>query len=102
MQAILAGRGVAADYVRYLEKAPTRAELEVVLAKLGADDPRAMMRTGEDVYQRLGLADASRGELFEAMVEYPVLIERPIVVVGRRAVVARPAERVLELLGPET
>lgn len=96
------GRGVAANYVRYLEQAPTRAELEVVLAKLGADDPRAMMRTDEDVYHRLELADASRGELFDAMVGYPVLIERPIVVVGMRAVVARPAERVLELLGPES
>ena len=56
------------------------------------------MRTGEAVYKELGLADAEGGALLDAMAENPVLIERPIVIRGDRAVVARPPERVLELL----
>jgi arsenate reductase (glutaredoxin) len=99
VQAILASRGVAAQYVRYLERAPTRADLEGVLVKLGTDDPRTIVRSSEPDYERLGLATASRDEVLDALVAYPVLIQRPIVVIGDRAVVARPAERVLELLG---
>ena len=57
-----------------------------------------MMRTGESVYEELGLADADRDRLVSAMVDHPILIERPIVIVGDKAVVARPPERLLEIL----
>jgi arsenate reductase len=97
-QGILADRGVDADYVRYLEHAPTRADLEEVLRKLGTDDPRAMVREKEPVYQELGLASAGRDELLDAMAANPILIQRPIVIKGDRAVVARPPDKVLELL----
>jgi arsenate reductase len=100
VQGLLAERGVEADYVRYLDTAPDRAELERVMGLLGIDDPRDMMRTGEPVYRELGLAEAGRDELLDAMAAHPILIERPIVIVGDRAVIARPAERALELLGP--
>lgn len=98
VQAILADRGVEADYIRYLEKAPTRRALVELMGQLGIDDPRLMMRTGESVYTALGLASAAPGQLLDAMVAHPVLIERPIVVHEGRAVIARPPERVLELL----
>jgi arsenate reductase len=65
---------------------------------LAIDDPRQMMRTGEAVYAELGLADASPVELLEAITKNPMLLERPIFVVGDRAVIARPPERLLELL----
>lgn len=97
-QGILAERGIDAEYVRYLDNAPSRDELERVMKLLGTDDPRQMMRTGEAVYKELGLADADRDRLLDAMTEHPILIERPIVIRGDRAVIARPAERVLELL----
>ena len=97
-QGILAERGIEADYVRYLETAPSRQELERIMGLLGIDDPRQMMRTGEAVYAERGLADADRDTLLDAMVADPILIERPIVIIGDRAVIARPAERVLELL----
>lgn len=100
-QGILAERGIEADYVRYLEQVPTRDELERVMKLLGIDDPRQMMRTGESAYRELGLADADHDRLLEAMTEHPVLIERPIVIRGDRAVIARPPERVLELLGDQ-
>jgi arsenate reductase (glutaredoxin) len=95
---LLAERGVEADYVRYLEQAPTREELERVLALLGTDDPRVMIRTKEPEYAELGLESAGRDELLDAMAAHPRLIQRPIVVRGDRAVVARPPERVLALL----
>jgi arsenate reductase len=98
VQGILAERGVDADYVRYLEQTPSRAEIETVLALLGTDDPRSIMRTGEAVYQELDLAGAGRAALLDAMVENPILIERPIVIRGDRAVVGRPPENVLDLL----
>ena len=97
-QGILAERGIEADYVHYLEQVPTRGELERIMKLLDIDDPRQMMRTGEDVYKELGLAEADRDRLLDAMTEHPILIERPIVIRGDRAVIARPAERVLELL----
>ena len=98
VQGILAERGVEADYVRYLEQTPTREQIESVLAMLGTDDPRAIMRTGEAVYTALGLAGAERHALLDAMVANPILIERPIVIRGGRAVVGRPPENVLDLL----
>jgi arsenate reductase (glutaredoxin) len=77
---------------------PTRAELERLMDLLGIEDPRQMMRTGEAIYVEMGLADRSRGELLDAVTQHPILLERPIFVVGARAVIARPPERVLELL----
>ncbi len=97
-QGILVEHGIEADYVRYLEAAPTRGELERVLGLLGADDPVAIARTGEDQWNELGLAGASREEILDALAANPILIERPIVIRGERAVVGRPPERVLELL----
>ena len=98
VQGILAERGVDADYVRYLEQAPSRTDIEAVLARLGTDDPRAIMRTGEAAYKELDLAGADRDTLLDAMVTHPILIERPIVIRGDRAVVGRPPENVLDLL----
>ena len=98
VQGILSERGVEADYVRYLEQAPSRDEIEAVLTRLGTDDPRTIMRTGEAVYKELGLGGADRDALLDAMVANPILIERPIVIRGDRAVVGRPPENVLDLL----
>ncbi len=97
---LLAEQGVEANYLEYLQQAPSRAELERVMGLLGIDDPRQMMRTGEPVYDQLGLGTADRDRLLDAMVDHPVLIERPVVIRGDRAVIGRPPERVLELLEP--
>lgn len=97
----LAERHVEADYVAYLEAVPSRAELETLVRKLGLASPRGMMRAGEAVYRELGLAEADDERLYEAMLAHPILIERPIVVRGERAVIARPPEKLLELLDGE-
>ena len=98
-EGILRERGIDADYIRYLEKAPSREDLEEVLAKLGTDDPRDIVRTKEPEYEQLGLDRAGRDELLDAMVAHPILIQRPIVIRGDKAVVARPPERLLALFG---
>jgi len=85
--------------VRYLETPPTAAQLRALLDKLGLS-ARQLLRTGEDEYKSLALANSelSEAELIEAMVEHPRLIERPILVAGDKAIVGRPPERVLEIL----
>lgn len=96
--ALLKEKGVEADVIRYLDSPPTVDQLRELMKLLGIDDPREMMRTGEPAYAELGLADASVDRLLEAITQKPILLERPIFVRGDRAVIARPAERVLELL----
>jgi arsenate reductase len=96
---LLAERGVDADLVHFLVDTPSRDEIVRIYGLLGVEDPRAMMRTGEPEYRELGLKDADDEALFDAMVAHPILIERPIVIVGDRAVVARPPERLLDLVG---
>jgi arsenate reductase len=95
---LLADRGVDADLVHYLDDTPSRDEIVRIYRLLGLDDPRQMMRKGERVYRELGLADAGDEALFDAMAAHPILIERPVVIVGDRAVIARPPERLLELI----
>jgi arsenate reductase len=96
--AILKEAGVEAELVRYLDTPPTRVELSSLMTRLGIRDPRDMMRTGEAVYAELDLASAGPDQLLDAIVAHPILLERPIFIRGDRAVIARPPERVNELL----
>jgi arsenate reductase len=97
-QSILDEHQLDAEVVRYLDTPPTVEDLGRLLAMLGVKDPRAMMRTGEPEYRALKLERASSDELLEAIASHPILLERPIFVSGDRAVIARPPERLLELL----
>jgi len=94
-RALLEERGVAFVERRYLEDPLSPAELAELAARLGRP-PREWARRGEDAWT----LDDSAGdaEVLAAMAQHPVLIERPILVRGARAVVGRPPERVLELL----
>jgi arsenate reductase len=99
-QELLAEHGVVATQVRYLDEPPSRSELQRVLGLLGTADPRVLLRTGEPLAAELGLSDADDDAVLDALAAHPVLIQRPVVIVGDRAVVARPPERLLELLEP--
>lgn len=96
--ALLEEKGIAAEVVLYLETPPSAEELDAILTKLGKE-PREVMRKGEAAYKDLGLADESlsRDALIEAMVGEPILIERPIVVNGKKAAIGRPPESVLDI-----
>jgi arsenate reductase (glutaredoxin) len=84
--------------VEYLKDNPTRADVEQLMRLLGIKFPKAMMRTNEPAFRELALGDANDDELIDAMVAHPILIERPIIIKGDRAVIGRPPKRVLELL----
>ena len=96
---LLEARGLQPRVVHYLETPPSAAELRELLGKLGYN-ARQLLRSGEEVYQTLNLADPTLDDeaLIAAMLEHPRLIERPILVVGDKAIIGRPSERILELL----
>ncbi|MBX8516527.1 arsenate reductase (glutaredoxin) [Pseudomonas cichorii] len=96
---LLQARGLTPDVVLYLETPPDAAQLRDLLAKLGIG-PRQLLRSGEDDYKALNLADPSLSDeqLIAAMASHPKLIERPILVAGDKAVIGRPPENILELL----
>ncbi|QPR56248.1 arsenate reductase (glutaredoxin) [Aeromonas allosaccharophila] len=96
--ALLEQHGIAPDVVLYLEQAPSEDEIRNLLALLGFSDPRQLMRTKEDLYKELGLADVSGDALVSAMHQHPKLIERPIVIKNGQARIGRPPEQVLEIL----
>jgi len=96
---LLEARGLTPEVVRYLETPPDAATLKALLGKLGIG-ARQLLRSGEDEFKTLGLADPalSDDQLIDAMARHPKLIERPILVAGNKAGIGRPPEKVLEIL----
>lgn len=96
---LLRERGIEPEVVEYLKTPPTAAELDRVLRLLGLE-PRQLMRTQEAAYKAAALDDRelTRAALIEAMVEHPVLIERPVVIANGKAALGRPPEKVLPIL----
>ena len=96
---LLQAQGLTPNVVRYLETPLNAAQLSDLLAKLKIS-ARQLLRTGEEEYTTLNLADSnlSDAQLIDAMAANPKLIERPILVVGNHAVIGRPPEKVLEIL----
>ncbi len=97
--ALLEGKGVKPKIVEYLKEPPSAAELKAILKKLGLT-PRELMRRKEPPYAALKLDNSKLSDdaLIKAMVENPVLIERPIVVNGAKAALGRPPEDALKIL----
>ena len=100
LAALLAGRGVEYEGVDYHRTGLSEATIRDLLAKADAG-PRDFLRTREPLVAELGLLDGagvSDDELIARMAEHPRLMQRPVVVRGERALLARPIERALELL----
>jgi arsenate reductase len=97
--ALLEKKGVKATVIEYLKTPPSAQELKALLAKLKLT-PRELMRKKEPPYAALRLDDEKLSDdaLIKAMVEHPVLIERPIVVNGEKAALGRPPEAVARIL----
>jgi arsenate reductase len=100
---LLGTQGIRPEVVHYLETPPDAATLDRLLGLLDLQ-PRQLMRTREAAYRDHGLDDPAltRQQLIEAMVRWPQLIERPIVVRGNRAALGRPPEKVLDILRPDS
>lgn len=96
--ALLQERGLTPTVIEYLKTPPTRTQLKQLLRQL-AMKPEALARKGEEIYkERYACRSLSDEQWIDALAEHPILIERPIVVRGDRAVVGRPPERVLDLI----
>jgi arsenate reductase len=97
---ILEERGVAVEIVPYLQAPPDRATLTRIVDTV-ANPPADLVRK-DDRFKELGLDPADyveRDAVIDVLLAHPELMERPVVFVGERAVIARPSEKVLELLG---
>ena len=89
--------GVELEIVEYLKAPPDEVELKELLGKLGLN-AHGVIRSKEEVYSQLELSpDSNEEELLAAIIKYPILLERPIVVKGKQAVIGRPPENVKEL-----
>jgi len=98
---LLEEHGVDAEIIEYLESPPTKKEIKRILKLLGMDDPRDLMRKNEKAYSEHGLDDPelTMDALVNTMIQEPILIQRPIIIANGTAVIARPAENILPLLG---
>ena len=96
---LLKEKGINPDIVLYLETPPSEKQLESILKKLNFK-ARDLLRKVEAEFKEQRLSDQSKSEqdLIRAMIEFPKLIERPIVIYGERAIIGRPPENVLEII----
>jgi arsenate reductase len=96
---LIESSGFVPEVIEYLKQPPGYDELVQVLDLLGME-PRELMRTGEKTYQENNLDDPglSREDLIKAMIDNPILIERPIVIHDGRAIIGRPPEKVRDIL----
>jgi arsenate reductase (glutaredoxin) len=100
---ILAERGIHADVVEYLQAPPDRAALEQIIDAI-SDPPSALIRH-DDRFRELGLDPdgyQDRDRVVVLLLAHPELLQRPVIIRGGRGVIARPSERVLELLTPNS
>jgi len=98
---LLNEEGIEPDIINYLTDPPTQKELSAILKKLGMT-PKELIRFKEPVADKLRIKSSDNrpdAEWLKLMVENPILIERPIVIASQKAVIGRPPEKVLDLIG---
>lgn len=96
---LLDERGVDYETCLYLQTPPSTDELAAIIKGLGFTSARDLIRTKQKEYKELGLAQVENEQsLIAAMCEHPVLIERPILLKGKKAALGRPPENILDLL----
>jgi len=95
---LLRSRGIDPEVVLYLENPPNTLELTQLLQKLAISAEQLLRRSEQEFKDNFRGLELTETQLIEAMIRYPKLIERPIVVAGDRAVLGRPPEKVLEII----
>lgn len=97
--ALLEERGINASVVHYVDTPLNAQQISALLSKLDLS-ARQLMRSGESIYSEKGLdnPNLSEAQLIDAMVQAPILMQRPILEVGQRAVIGRPLVNLTELL----
>jgi len=97
-KALLDEKNIKANVRDYLKNPPSKDELRDVLKKLNIS-AKELLRTNEELYVSLNLKDENNeGKLIELMVQNPILIQRPIIIKGKKAIIARPIENLKEFL----
>ncbi len=95
---LLENKNINSNVLKYLEQTPSKEQLKDVLLKLKIS-AKELLRTSEDIYKELNLKDINDEEiLIDFMIKNPILIERPIIIKGDKAVIARPIENLSELI----
>ncbi len=96
---LLKDKGIDPKVILYLETPPSEKELVLILKKLNME-ARELLRKGEAEFKEQNLSDTSKSEedVIQAMVNFPKLMERPIVIYGDRAIIGRPPENVLKII----
>ena len=96
---LLDDKGINPEVTEYLNEPPSTEELNEILDLLSLE-PRELMRQHEAPYKELNLNDESlsRDTLIQAMIDNPILIERPIVIHNGKAIIGRPPEKILDIL----
>ncbi len=96
---LLRKKGVEPAVREYLKAPPGKAEVEKLIDLVGGD-PTALIRDGEAEFKALKKkkADLSKADIAKAIAAHPILLQRPIVVAGKRTAIGRPPEAVLPLL----
>lgn len=96
--ALIQNAGREVNVIEYLKDPPSEKELQTIVAKLGMK-AADLVRKGEDLYkEKFKGKELTEEQWIKALVKHPVLIERPIVVSGSKAVLGRPPENVKKLL----
>jgi len=96
---LLHKKGVTPTVREYLKQPPSKTEVEKLIAMVGGE-PGALIRDGEPEFKALKKkkAEMSKADIARAIAAHPILLQRPIVVAGRKAAIGRPPEAVLPLL----
>jgi arsenate reductase len=96
---MLQASGVDFDSINYYIEPIPKVKLKELLRKMGMK-PRELLRSKEPIHKQLKLAERklSDDQLIDLMVKHPDLIQRPIIEKGQRAILARPPERLKEIL----
>lgn len=95
---LLNERDITPKVIEYLKDIPSKTELEELLTQLGIS-ANQLLRKKESIYKESGLNESStEDDILNAMTKYPVLIERPVIVLNGKAIIGRPPEKVLEIL----
>ena len=96
---ILREEGADPQVIEYLKTPPSRDELKALYERAGIT-PRDGLRAKEPLAEELGLtrADFTDDEVLDAMVQHPILIERPLVATDKGVVLARPQDKVRDIL----
>ena len=95
---LLTEKGFEFETIEYLKTPLTKGELTELVSKLGIEAKELVRKGEKDFKENFKGKELSESEWIDAMIQFPKLIERPIVVKGNKAVIGRPIERVIELL----